>query len=275
MKQVHDHVTTVACLGPRGTFSHIAARHLFGSDTPLFTSSIREIFSEVDAGAVAYGVVPIENSLNGLVYDTLDSFLDFPVEVLGSTKMEIHHNLLARTTDRSRIHTIRTHVQPLGQCKEWLRKNMPQATLEPQESTTKAMAETTDPGVAFIGSTEAAKEYGLQILTANIEDRPGNTTEFYVIGKSGDTRLRSQLAPTKTALILAVYDRPGVLRDILDAFAAHTLNLSKLHSRNSSVGAGDYYFFLEIESLPDDERFRDALSTIKKLCSMVHIIGTP
>lgn len=265
----------VACLGPEGTFSHIAALKLFPTENNfLLTPTIRQIFKAVHNEEAHYGVVPIENSTSGLVLETLDAILNYPLWVVGSFKLPIHHNLIGRTSDVRAIKTIRTHIQPLGQCREWLNANFPDAKIEPQDSTTKAILSTEDPSIAFIGSKEAAEQYGLKILVTNIEDNKNNVTEFYVISKNAEADLSQSMNARKTLLIITVYDRPGVLRDILDVFYRHRLNLTKLHSRTSLVEGWDYYFFLEIDTLPETTEFKTALQEIKKYCSIVRVFGT-
>lgn len=264
----------VACLGPEGTFSHTASKQMFPNEKNLhFTSTIKQIFRAVESGEVLYGVVPIENSTNGLVYETLDSILDYPLQVIGSYKMEIHHNLLGRTKDISKIKVIKSHIQPLGQCRGWLNDNLPGVILEPQDSSTKAILSTTDESVAFIGSLEAAKEYGLEILANNIEDGKKNVTEFYVISKIADSKISNKLNAGKSLIISAVYDRSGILRDILDIFAKNGLTLTKLHSRASVVEGWDYYFFFEVDCLPETEAFKNATKEVKKLCSVFRVFG--
>ncbi|MFH1233349.1 MAG: prephenate dehydrogenase/arogenate dehydrogenase family protein [Patescibacteria group bacterium] len=264
----------VACLGPEGTFSHTASKNIFSKEKNfLMTSTINQVFKAIQGDFVKFGVVPIENSTAGVVQETLDSILNYPLRVIGSYKMEIHHNLLGRTKSLNNIKIIRSHIQPLGQCREWISQNLPKATIEPQDSSTKAILSTNDPRVAFIGSKEAAKEYGLKILTENIEDNKNNITEFYILAKNTDSRLGKSLGSSRTLMIVAVYDRPGVLNDILKIFANHKLNLTKLHSRASVVEGWDYYFFLEIDCLPNTRDFKMAFQEVKKYCSLIRIFG--
>jgi chorismate mutase/prephenate dehydratase len=266
---------TVACLGPEGTFSHAAAAKIFPSEKKfLFEPTIRQIFKAVHNEEARYGVVPIENSSNGLVLETLDAILNYPLQVAGSYKLPIHNCLLGRTADMKDVRTIRSHIQPLGQCREWISANFPHAKIEPQDSTTKAILATDDPSIAFIGSEDAAAQYGLNVLAKDIEDNKSNTTEFYVIAKAAEPKLTAGLGADKSLLIITVYDRPGVLRDILDVFVRHGFNLTKLHSRTSAVEGWDYYFFLEIDARPETDNFQSALEEIRKYCSIVRLFGT-
>jgi prephenate dehydratase/prephenate dehydrogenase len=265
----------VACLGPEGTFSHAAAKEIFPHEKKfIFTPTIGKIFKALQGNEAKYGVVPIENSITGIVQETLDSILDYPLKVIGSRTLAIHHQLLGRTKNLTDIKIVRSKIQPLGQCREWLANNLPAATLEPQDSSTKAIMATTDPSIAFIGSKEAAKEYNLNIIASNIEDGKHNETQFYVIAKGDHKALSRKLGASKSLIILAVYDRPGVLRDILSIFADAKLNLTKLHSRRTVVAGWDYYFFLEIDAPPTSENFKRAIRKVKNFCSVVRIFGT-
>ncbi len=256
----------VCCLGPKGTFSHTVAKKIFPQEGGfLFSSTITQVFEEVEKGA-DFGIVPIENSTNGIIIETLDCAMEKPLWIVSSHKEEIHHHLVAAGGE---IKKIKSHPQVLAQCRKWISLNLPHAELEPQESSTTAISK--EPGTAFICSREAAEEYGLQIMAENIEDRKGNTTEFYIISKGS----REKWSASRTLMIVSLKDRPGILRDILSAFADEDLNLSKLHSRANSVGEKwDYYFFLEIECLPQNESFKKAVQKIEDYCSVIKILGT-
>ena len=265
----------VACLGPEGTFSHAASAKIFPNEKKfLFTPTIKKIFKAIHANEAEYGVVPIENSMTGIVQETLDAILDYPLRVVGSRTLAIHHQLLGRTKDLEQIKIIRSKIQPLGQCREYLANNFPNVILEPQESSTRAIMATVDPSVAFIGSAKAAKEYGLMVLAENIEDSKHNETEFYVIAKGDRPKLSRLLGASKALVIIAVYDRPGVLRDILGVFADAKLNLTKLHSHRSLVKGWDYYFFLELDAKPESKNFKTAIKKVKNFCSIVRVFGT-
>jgi chorismate mutase/prephenate dehydratase len=187
--------------------------------------------------------------------------------------MDIHHCFMARLLDRSKIDTIKSHIQPLGQCREWIKNNFPNAKIIAESSTAEAIRSTKDDNVGFIGSEEAGMEYNLNILDKNIEDKKNNSTEFYILSNHADKKLEKELRPKHTIMIITVLDRPGVLNDVLGAFASRKINLAKLHSRTSSVKAWDYYFFLEVECLPNSPKFKKALEEIKKYCSIIRILG--
>lgn len=264
----------IACLGPEGTHSHIASEEIFSKKANfIMAPTIRKAFEKVKNGQAQFAVVPAENSIAGIVQDTIDSLLDFPLSVVGSYNKKIHHCLLARTADRNRIRVIKSHIQPLNQCKDWLSRNFPSAILSTESSSTEAILSTTDPSVAFIANKEAAKKYDLKILASNIEDHKENYTEFYVLARSARPKISKRLKPRHTLMIVTAYDRPGLLRDVLNIFADQKLNLAKLHSRKSIVKGWDYYFFLEVECLPDDQRFKRAQQEVKKLCPIARVLG--
>ncbi len=269
----------IVCLGPEGTFSHIAAERIFNIKKGIImTSSIRDVFDTVYKSKAKVGVVPIENSTNGIVIETIDSFLDYPLFSIGSYKLHIKHNLLGRTDNIKKIKKVISHSQALLQCRKWLSDNIPNVVLDPQESSTKAIPLNSSPNVGFIGSMEAAKRYNLNILSKGIEDSKENVTEFYFISKIGDKKIEKKLKPKKTLLFVTIQDRPGVLSDILFAFAKNNINLTKLHSRKSQESdlikkSWDYYFFIELDCLPDEKKFQLALKEIKKYSSVIRMFG--
>ena len=266
----------VHVLGPEGTFSHQAAKMFFKKDTKIiFDSTIRDVFENVlDGGEDLIGLVPIENSTQGIVQETLDCFTKLPVTTLGSYKMPIHLCLMGNTKDSSKIKIIRSHAQPIAQSRNWIKDNFPDAVIETTSSSAKAMLETRDPQVAFIGSSEASKQYNLTILAENIEDKKNNVTEFYVISKSKNPALSQKLNASRTAFILVVHDRPGVLKDILETFSKRKLNLTKLHSKISDLEDYSYYFFLEVEGLVGDNAEMDqAIEEIGSYCYIKQVLG--
>lgn len=264
----------VAYLGPEGTFSHQAMLNIFPRGKKLFPcSTITKIFEEVLNKKVNLGLVPAENSTEGLVQETLDNLIKYPLLIIGSYHLPIHLCLLGRTTNFKNIKIIKSHSQPIAQSRNWLEKNLPGVKLETESSSTKAILSTTDPAIAFIASKEAAQKYKLKILAEDIEDKKINITQFYLLARKEMPEITKKLKASKTLLLLAAYDRPGVLRDILNHFADRQLNLSKLHSKVSDAKSWSYYFFLEVEKLPADKKLKKALKEIKQYCSIVRILG--
>lgn len=264
----------VAFLGPEGTFSHEAEKSIFSKGVEVPCSTITGVFDAVMNENVSFGVVPIENSKEGIIQETMDNLIKYPLEIIGSRNIPIHINLMARTKDIGKIKMIKSHAQPIAQSHDWLNKNLPGVKFNAESSSTKAILSTKNREVAFLGSSEAARQYKLHILAKNIEDKKNNITQFYVIAKKDSPQLSKILKTTRTLVLFAVYDRPGVLRDILNHFADYKLNLTKLHSRISEGEGWDYYFFVEVEGLPTDEGLREVLKDIKKHCSIVRVLGT-
>lgn len=276
LKPVFIDEISVCVLGPEGTFSHQAAKNFFAKETQLiFNNTIRDVFANVlDGSNNIIGLVPIENSTQGVVQETLDCFTKFPVTTLGSCKMPIHLCLMGNTKKISDIKIIRSHPQPLAQARNWIQDNFPDVSIETTSSSVQAILETQDTQVAFIGSIEASKKYNLTILAKNIEDKKNNATEFYIISKSKNNNLSKKFKASKTAIIIIVHDRPGVLRDILDVFSKRKINLTKLHSKLSDIEYYDYYFFLEIEGLVGcNENINQALKEIDSFCYIKQALG--
>lgn len=267
----------IAFLGPEGTYSHQALLDTFGKKAePISSQTISNVFEKVGEKEAEFGIVPAENSSEGVIQETLDNLAKNSLKIIGSYNLKIHHCLLARTGDIRKIKTIKSHPQPLAQCRNWISKNFPQAVLETESSSTKAILSTNDSSVAFIASRQSAKKYGLKILFENIEDKKNNITQFYILSRNDYPKISSQLQAAKTLILLAVYDRPGVLRDVLNSFAERKLNLSKLYSRPSRVVEmkdWDYYFFLEVEKLPNNPDLKSAMEEIKKYCSIARVLG--
>lgn len=264
----------VAYLGPEGTFSHQAVQNIFpGRINQISCSTITRVFDAVINEEVIFGAVPAENSTEGLIQETMDNLVKYPLRIVGSYNLPIHLYLLARITDGNKIKIIKSHAQPIAQARIWLSKNFPNVKFEIEPSSVKAILSTKDPSVAFIGSRAAAKKYDLKILAENIEDKKNNITQFYVISKKESPDLTKFLGAKKILLLLAVYDRPGVLRDILTEFADRHLNLTKLHSKISEAEGWDYYFFVEVDEPPASERLQEALKKIKQFCSIVRVLG--
>lgn len=264
----------IAYLGPEGTFSHQAALAVFTKDCRLVPcTTITQVFDKVLNGEAALGVAPAENSTEGMIQETLDNLVKYPLRVAGAYDLPIHLCLLGRTADLKKIKIIKSHSQPIAQCRNWLAQNLLGIPWEIESSSTKAILSTENPDVAFIASRQAAKQYGLKILAENIEDKKHNVTQFYILAKGAVPQLSKILEVKKTLLLLAVYDRVGVLKDILNELADRQLNLSKLHSKTSEAEGWDYYFFLEIETSPANPRLKEALRAIKQYCSIVRVLG--
>ncbi|MCS6958277.1 MAG: prephenate dehydratase [Aquificaceae bacterium] len=262
----------VAYLGPKATFTHQAALEYFGfSAHYLPVSTIGDVFREVELGRADYGVVPVENTTEGVVNYTLDMFLESDLNIVGEIVIPIKLNLLSTANRLEDIRTVYSHKHALAQCKEWLRKNIPEAVLVETESTAKAcelVMELEDAGA--IASEVAAYTYHLNILVENIQDNPNNYTRFIVVGK----RLMKPTGKDKTSLIFAVKDEPGALFRALESFYKHGVNLTRIVSRPSKKKLWDYVFFVDLEGHAEEENVKEALELLRERAQMVKVLGS-
>ena len=261
----------VAHLGPAWTYSHLAALHRFGSSVEFVpVASISAAFEEVNAGHSHYGVVPLENSTDGRIADTLDNLSRLPVKVCAEVPLRIHHNLLA-ACDRTAIDTVYSRPQALSQCRNWLARHLPDARLV-EVTSTSAAAETAakTPRAAAIASRQAGVHHGLDILAENIEDVAGNTTRFAVIGHADASRTGND----KTSLMFEIEHRPGGLADALAIPKKQKLNLTWIESFPLAGEERGYVFFVELEGHRDDLRVRRAIRALESRCKRVVVLGS-
>jgi chorismate mutase/prephenate dehydratase len=252
----------VAYLGPAYSFTHQAATIRFGEMADLVpVSTIAAVFEEVNRGHVDFGLVPIENSTDGRIVDTLDMFTRLPLRICGEVQVHVHHNLLARC-DRSEITEIYSKPQALSQCRDWLAKNMPQARLiEVTSTSTAAQLARDKPRAAAVASHQAAIQYDVQIVAECIEDNRDNVTRFAVIGDS----FAQPTGLDRTAVLLQIPHKPGSLSEALEAFRRNKINLTWIESfplRSPEVG---YLFFLDFEGHVTEPRIRRAIKELEDL----------
>jgi chorismate mutase/prephenate dehydratase len=262
----------VAFLGPRATFSHLASMQHFGLSAELVPQkSIPAVFEEVEKGRAMYGVVPVENSTEGVVSHTLDMFMGSELKINAEVLLEVSHFLLSRTGRMEDVKKIYSHPQPLAQCRRWLSENLPNVPLVDVASTTlAAQIVSEDYSAAAIASEYAASLYDLKVVRERIEDQVNNVTRFLVIGsrtadKSGDDR---------TSLMFSVKDEPGILYRMLEPFAKRGLNLSKIESRPNKSKAWEYIFFLDLAGHVSDTEVAEAVSELRDFCQFVKILGS-
>ncbi len=263
----------VAYLGPRGTFTHQAALQQFGQMADyLATSTIAEIFASVDRGQAEFGVVPVENSTEGVVSHTLDLLVDSPLTIYAEIHVPIQHALLSKSGELERVTAVYSHPQPLGQCREWLELNLPGVPQHTQHSTTQAAEHAArEPGSAAIASLAAAELYGLRVVRAGIEDHPGNTTRFLVISKQAPRRSRRDI----TSLLFSIKrDQPGALYRALEPFALSQVNLTRIESRPTKIRAWEYIFFCDFEGHAEDESVARAIAQLEPRCDFVKVLGS-
>jgi chorismate mutase/prephenate dehydratase len=262
----------VAYLGPEGTFTQTAALKHFGHSVQLMPqSSIEQVFHDVEAGAMAYGVVPVENSSEGVVNHTLDMFMTSPLRISGEIELRIHHHLLGHMEDLKSVTCVYAHQQALAQCRRWLDAHLPgverMAVRSNAEGARRAAQET---GVAAIAGNNAAEIYQLKVLAADIEDEANNTTRFLVIG-------RQSVPPSghdKTSLMISTGNRPGALYHLLQPFARHNISLTRIESRPSRQAAWDYVFFVDLDGHSQDPDVAEALKELGAEASFVKVLGS-
>jgi chorismate mutase/prephenate dehydratase len=258
-------------LGPAFSFSHMAAIERFGESADLIpVNTIPAVFEEVNRGHADFGVVPIENSTDGRIIDTLDMFTRLPLRICGEIQLNIHHNLLGRSP-RSEINEIYSKPQALSQCRDWLSRNMPQArTIEVTSTSTAAQLARDKPGAAAVASKQAAVEYGLQILAEHIEDNSSNVTRFAVIGDK-------PVAPSgkdRTSILLQIPHRPGSLSESLAIFKQAKLNLTWIESFPLRGPETGYIFFLDCEGHIKDSKVKRSLDDLAKMAVRMEILGS-
>jgi chorismate mutase/prephenate dehydratase len=265
-------ILQVAYLGPEYSFSHLAAIERFGQSVKLVqVGSIAAVFEEVNRAHIDFGVVPLENSTDGRVADTLDMFLRMPQLIIcAEIRLRIHHNLMA-ACDQEMIRRVYSKPQALSQCRNWLSKNVPQATLH-QVASTAVAAELAqrEPGAAAVASRQAAVRYGLRILFADIEDSPYNETRFAVIGNQRCGKTGND----KTALMFRVSHAPGKLVDALDVFKQSKINLTWIESFPAKTPKPEYVFFVDFEGHIDDAKVAKTVEALKKQCQEVFVLGS-
>jgi chorismate mutase/prephenate dehydratase len=262
---------TIAYLGPEATWSHQAARDKFGASVDYSAqASIAEVFNVVARGKADYGVVPIENSTEGAVNYTLDQFMDSELRVCAQFSLKIENNLIAKIP-RTEIKKVYTHPQVIGQCRQWLRHNLPDVELVEVSSTTRAAElAAQEPNAAAIAGTMAAEVYGLNILESSIQDSPNNTTRFLIIGPNACP----STGDDKTSLMFSVQDKPGALFSALAPFKDLRINMSKIESRPSKKKAWEYFFFVDVDGHAEDKALVEALAELQKHCAFVKILGS-
>ena len=262
----------VAYLGPEATFSHMAAIKFFGHAADFVPlESVIDVFEEVESGRVHFGVVPVENSIEGTVSTTLDAFSEYKLHICGEIFVPITHELLNQTGRREDIKKVLSHPHALAQCRRWLRKNLPSVAVEEVSSTAFAARwAAVDPSVAAIASPLASRTYHLQVVASHIEDFRGNVTRFWVIGKVTP----EPTGRDKTSLFFSISDRPGALFEVLSCFARRGINLSKIESRPAKSEPWRYLFFLDCEGHATDPTVKGCLEELQKICVHLEWLGS-
>ncbi len=266
-----DKSLKIAYLGPEATFTHLAAIKKFGSQVRYSScSSITEVFREVEVSRSDYGVVPVENSIEGAVNHTLDMFIDSDLKICSEVSLDISHNLIGRCSLKQ-VKRIYSNPQVFGQCRIWLDSHLRDVELI-EVSTTSRAAEiaTREKGSCAIASILAAEKYKLKVLAKGIEDSASNITRFLIIGQHTP-------APTKkdkTSIMFSGKDRPGALHDMLVPFKKNKVNLTKIESRPSKKKAWEYYFFVDMLGHYQDANVKKVLKELEKQCTLLKVLGS-
>ncbi len=262
----------IAFLGPEGTFTQTAVLKHFGHSVmtrPM--KSIDAIFRDVEAGSADYGVVPIENSTEGVINHTLDSLVHSSLHICGEVEIRIHQNLMSMADNLADIKVIYSHAQSLAQCRQWLNRFAGDIELIEVSSNAEAarMASKNSQSAAIAGES-AAEIYGLKIIERNVEDNPNNTTRFLILGK-GETPPSGN---DKTVLLISTKNKPGALFDLLEPLSRNGISMTRIESRPSHQGMWEYLFFVDLEGHSQDENVAIALKQLHKESSLFKVLGS-
>jgi chorismate mutase/prephenate dehydratase len=262
----------VAFLGPVATFTHIAAVRQFGSGAQFVPQAdIAAVFHEVETDNADYGVVPVENSTEGVVNYTLDKFVDSRLQICSEVIIPVTHHLLSAEGSVGRVKRVYSHPQALAQCRRWLMLNLPGAELKEVESTAGAAQRiVSERNAAAVASEFAAEMYGLNVLSRNIQDQTRNYTRFLVIGSHPSPKTGND----KTSIVFVAKDRVGVLYELLKPLSDAGINLTKIESRPQKTKAWEYLFFVDLDGHLADRKVASALERLHKKCDFFKILGS-
>lgn len=263
---------TIAYLGPVGTFSELAAGQFFGQSIQgLPCASLDEVFKSVEKGAAVFGVVPVENSSEGAVSRTLDLLLESPLQISGEVVLPIRHHLLTKSGTLDGVKTVCAHAQALAQCQQWLSVHAPQLQRQAVSSNAEAARMASqDPSVAAIAGDPAQIAYGLQIVSAQIQDDPNNRTRFVVIGKY----VCQPCGHDQTSLVLSVANQPGAVHHLLGPLAKHGVSMTRFESRPARKGSWEYHFYIDIEGHASDAKVAKAIDELKTMAAFYKNLGS-
>jgi chorismate mutase / prephenate dehydratase len=262
---------TIAFLGPEATFTHQAAVRRFGSSLRYATQkTIADVFAEVSRDRADYGVVPVENSTEGVVTHTLDMLVDSELKIVAQIVMRIQQCLVGNSR-RNQIKTLFSHPQALAQCRGWLQNNLPDVEVIETSSTTRAAEQAAiTKNSAAIASALAAERCKLRVLEADIQDNSENVTRFLVLGR----QISPPSGKDRTSLMLSVVHEVGALHRALNAFRRYRLNMTKIESRPSKRKAWEYYFFVDCDGHINDKRVSKAIEMLNEHCNLVKVLGS-
>ncbi len=268
--------TRVAFLGPAGTFSEQAALGYFGSSIArVDCASIDEVFRSTSADAADFGVVPVENSTEGVVARSLDLFLATPLAIIGETSLFVRHNLLRREPQAAGVQAVCAHPQALAQCHQWLSNHLPHAERRPVASNAEgARLASLDTTLAAVASARAAGEWGLHIVAPAIQDDPHNRTRFAIVTDPLRQPQPRASGHDCTSLVVSVANQPGAVHDMLVPLKKHGVSMSRFESRPARSGQWAYYFYIDLQGHPDDPEVAAALAELRGVCAFFKLLGT-
>ena len=268
--------TRVAYLGPAGTFSELAALGFFGTSiVKVACASIDEVFRTTTAGAADFGVVPVENSTEGVVARSLDLFLTTPLHIIGETSLFVRHNLLRRDNSLEGIQAVCAHPQALAQCHGWLNSHLPAVERRPVSSNAEgARLAGLDPSLAGVASDRAASEYGLHVVAPAIQDDPHNRTRFAIVAHPQRQPQPQASGHDCTSLVVSVGNRPGAVHDMLVPLKKHGVSMSRFESRPARSGQWEYYFYIDLKGHPEEPEVAVALQELRGVCAYFKLLGT-
>ncbi|HET7793942.1 MAG TPA: prephenate dehydratase [Rhizobacter sp.] len=268
--------TRVAYLGPAGTFSEEAALGFFGSSiVKVPCASFDEVFHATATGAADFGVVPVENSTEGVVTRSLDLFLTTPLFIIGETSLFVQHNLLRKENSLDRIETVVAHPQALAQCHGWLGTHLPHAERRPVASNAEgARLAAADSKLAAIASARAGSEFGLHVVTPAIQDEANNRTRFAVVTHPQRHPQPKASGHDCTSLVVSVTNRPGAVHDMLVPLKVHGVSMTRFESRPARSGQWEYYFYIDLQGHPDQPHVATAMRELREACAFFKLLGT-
>lgn len=266
----------VAYLGPAGTFSEQAAIQYFGSSIErVMCGSIDEVFRATAAGSAEFGVVPVENSTEGVISRSLDLLLSSPLHIVGETSLLVRHNLLRLTTSLDDIDVVYAHPQALAQCQDWLTAHLPNAERRAASSNAEgARLASSNPSWAAIASARAGSEFGLHVASHAIQDDAFNRTRFAVVCLPQTLPAPPASGHDCVSLIVSVPNKPGAVHDMLMPLKTHGVSMTRFESRPARSGQWEYYFYIDIQGHPTDEHVALALKDLRGLCAFYKVLGT-
>lgn len=266
----------VAYLGPAGTFSEQAALQFFGSSIEHIPCiSIDEVFRATASGSAGYGVVPVENSTEGVVSRSLDLFLNSPLHIVGETSLMVKHNLLRLIDSMVGIEAVYAHPQALAQCQGWLTTHLPNAERHAASSNAEgARLASTNPAWAGIASERAGTQFGLHTPAHGIQDDAFNRTRFAVVCLPQVLPAPTASGHDCTSLVVSVSNRPGAVHDLLVPLKAHGVSMTRFESRPARSGQWEYYFYIDLQGHPSQAHVQAALAELQKLCAFYKVLGT-